>query len=172
MQITLFSKHVDGVVVVKFESTGSAATCIDVMNGRFFAGRKLTCAFWDGTDYTYRESKDEEKERAEKFSEWLEQGSSSSEDDEDDASSGERDGEQRGDAAPPVTAGATKPTETEASKQVKDAAADNTVHTGRVMPDSDDSDSDSDAPDEAPSEAVHAGRVMPNLDDLDNDDDD
>uniref|UniRef100_A0AAV1UI01 RRM domain-containing protein n=1 Tax=Peronospora matthiolae TaxID=2874970 RepID=A0AAV1UI01_9STRA len=77
-KITLFAKHVDGVVVVKFASSGSAARCIEVMNGRFFAGRKLECGFWDGTDYTHRESKNEEDKRAGKFQEWLEEGSSSS----------------------------------------------------------------------------------------------
>ncbi|CAH0478605.1 unnamed protein product [Peronospora belbahrii] len=77
-KITLFAKHVDGVVVIKFASSGSAARCVEIMNGRFFAGRQLECKFWSGTDYTYRESKNEEKERADKFHEWLEEGSSSS----------------------------------------------------------------------------------------------
>ncbi|CAI5743594.1 unnamed protein product [Peronospora destructor] len=77
-KITLFAKHMDGVVVIKFASSGSAARCVEIMNGRFFAGRKLECGFWDGTDYTHRESKNEEQERADKFQEWLEEGSSSS----------------------------------------------------------------------------------------------
>ena len=81
-KITLFAKHVDGVVIVKFASSGSAARCVEVMNGRFFAGRKLECGFWDGTDYTHRESKIEERQRAEKFEEWLEEGSSSESEDE------------------------------------------------------------------------------------------
>ncbi|TDH65593.1 hypothetical protein CCR75_004947 [Bremia lactucae] len=81
-KITLFSKHVDGVVVVKFASSGSAARCIEIMNGRFFAGRKLECGFWDGADYTHRESQNEELQRAEKFQEWLDDASSSSSDDE------------------------------------------------------------------------------------------
>ena len=83
-KITLFAKHVDGVVVIKFASSGSAARCVEVMNGRFFAGRKLECGFWDGTNYTHRESQKEENKRAEKFEEWLEEGSSSSESEADD----------------------------------------------------------------------------------------
>uniref|UniRef100_H3HCJ4 RRM domain-containing protein n=1 Tax=Phytophthora ramorum TaxID=164328 RepID=H3HCJ4_PHYRM len=47
-KITLFAKHVDGVVAIKFASSGSAANTT------------------------------EEKERADKFQEWLEEGSSSS----------------------------------------------------------------------------------------------
>ncbi|KAF1327043.1 Rna-binding protein, partial [Globisporangium splendens] len=153
-KITLFSKHADGVVVVKFESTGAAATCLDVMNGRFFAGRKLECSFWDGTDYTYRESKDEEKERAEKFSEWLEQGSSSSE------AEDESDGEGTADGKTSID-------------ENGDAPSAATVHAGRVMPDLDDGDEEDDSEDEdvPVAEAVHVGRVMPDLDDVDDDED-
>uniref|UniRef100_K3WEI1 RRM domain-containing protein n=1 Tax=Globisporangium ultimum (strain ATCC 200006 / CBS 805.95 / DAOM BR144) TaxID=431595 RepID=K3WEI1_GLOUD len=153
-KITLFSKHADGVVVVKFESTGAAATCLDVMNGRFFAGRKLECSFWDGTDYTYRESKDEENERAEKFSEWLEQGSSSSE------AEDESDDEDTADGKENVN-------------EIGAAPSAATVHAGRVMPDLDDDDEEDDSEDEnvPVAEAVHAGRVMPDLDDVDDDED-
>lgn len=165
-QITLFSKHEDGVVVVKFESTGSAATCIDVMNGRFFAGRKLECSFWDGADYTYRESKDEEKERADKFSSWLEEGSSSSEaeeedddgdEDEDDEKEGKREAESK-----------------QSEHEHGDDAAAESIHAGRTIPDSkdDEDDDEEEDDDEAPAaDAIHAGRVMPDLDDSDGDED-
>ncbi|GLE03006.1 hypothetical protein PINS_up011885 [Pythium insidiosum] len=116
-KITLFSKHVDGVVVVKFASAGSAAKCMEVMNGRFFAGRKLESHFWDGTDYTHRESKEEEKERAEKFDEWLNEGSSSSEEEED----AEEEEEETGDM---------------------ERRQDADVHAGRVLPDLDALDDD------------------------------
>ncbi|ETN22172.1 hypothetical protein PPTG_02190 [Phytophthora nicotianae INRA-310] len=148
-KITLFAKHVDGVVVIKFASSGSAARCVEIMNGRFFAGRKLECGFWDGTDYTHHESKNEEKERAEKFQEWLEEGSSS----ESEAEHEEK---------------------TEQPK-ILDAGE---AHTGREMPaladDSDDSDVESNGDAEevnnpAGADELHAGRVMPNLDDLNDD---
>lgn len=168
-QITLFAKHEDGVVVVKFETTGSAATCIDIMNGRFFAGRKLECSFWDGTDYTHRESKDEEKERAERFSEWLEQGSSSSEEEEEEKPEGDNTGGVKPAREPvAVVAAATSSDDTS-------GVTESAVHAGRVMPDSDqeeDSEEDEEVEKDAPaSEEVHAGRVMPELDDLDDDDD-
>lgn len=149
------------MVVVKFESTGSAATCIDVMNGRFFAGRKLECSFWDGTDYTYRESKDEEKERADKFSAWLEGGSSSSEaedsGDEDDEKDGKREEASKG---------------SEKESEAGDAA--DSIHAGRAMPVSDGEQSDDEEEDEETpaADAIHAGRVMPDLDDSDDDEDD
>lgn len=91
-KITLFSKHKDGVVVIKFTTSGSAARCVEVMNGRFFAGRKLECEFWDGTDYTHRESKQEEQQRTEKFQEWLEDASSSESEAEDEETKTEQDG--------------------------------------------------------------------------------
>ncbi|KAG6620129.1 rna-binding protein [Phytophthora cinnamomi] len=153
-KITLFAKHVDGVVVIKFASSGSAARCVEVMNGRFFAGRKLECGFWDGTDYTHRESKTEEKERAEKFHEWLEEGSSSSE------------------------------SETEEEERKIDHSAPGSsveeVHASRELPplgeDSDDSDVESNGDEDASpvfsGNEVHAGRVLPDLDDLDGEDGD
>ncbi|GMF25642.1 unnamed protein product [Phytophthora lilii] len=152
-KITLFAKHVDGVVVIKFASSGSAARCVEIMDGRFFAGRKLECGFWDGTDYTHRESKNEEKERAEKFKEWLEEGSSSDSDSDEEKKNTAHD---------------------EPNCKVQD------VHTGRELPpldeDSDDSDVESNGDEDnnpvATDNEVHAGRVMPDLDDLDNEEGD
>ncbi|KAG7390695.1 HIV Tat-specific factor 1 [Phytophthora boehmeriae] len=148
-KITLFPRREDGVVVIKFASSGSAARCIEVMNGRFFAGRKLVCGFWDGTNYTHHESKTEEKERADKFKEWLEEGSSSSE------SEAEEDGK----------------------KSEHNARKNRGEHSGRQLPslddDSDDSDmdtnGDADKDNTVVVAEVHAGRVMPGLDELDAD---
>lgn len=83
-KITLFGHHEDGIVVVKFASSGSAAKCLEVMKGRFFAGRKIDCQYWDGEDYTHRESKVDEQNRAASFDEWLEGGSSPSDDEEEE----------------------------------------------------------------------------------------
>ncbi|TMW63484.1 hypothetical protein Poli38472_002425 [Pythium oligandrum] len=139
-KVTLFAKHVDGVVVIKFASGGSAAKCVDVMNGRFFAGRKLECHFWDGADYTYRESKEEEQVRAEKFDEWLQGGSSSSEEDDE-----EDDTEEDGENGAEVHPGRHVPDEEEEEEEEEEEGAGNgEVHAGRVMPDLDDDDDDSD----------------------------
>ena len=50
-----------GIVKIKFESSLHAEECIKVMSGRFFDGRVIKAAFWDGkTDYrTVRETADE-----------------------------------------------------------------------------------------------------------------
>ncbi|OWZ24576.1 hypothetical protein PHMEG_000320 [Phytophthora megakarya] len=147
-KITIFAKHVDGVAVIKFASSGSAARCVEIMNGRFFAGRKLECGFWDGTDYTHRESKNEEKERADKFEEWLEEGSSSSDSEAEEEIKTEQD---------------QKSPEREE------------VHVGRELPHADDSDGsdvesngdvDEDNSPAANANEVHAVRLMPDLDDL------
>jgi hypothetical protein len=159
-QITLFPKHADGVVVIKFESSGSAATCVDVMNGRFFAGRKLECGFWDGTDYTHRESKTEEQERAEKFQAWLDGDGSSSEEEEEEE---EEDADE-----------AEADDSSKASSGQTDTAQVEEAHAERILPplgDSDDSDEEDDASPPPAGGAVHAGRVMPDLDALDDDDD-
>ncbi|KAL3672135.1 hypothetical protein V7S43_002798 [Phytophthora oleae] len=146
-KITLFAKHVDGVVAIKFASSGSAARCVEIMNGRFFGGRQLECGFWDGTDYTHRESTNEEKVRVDKFQDWLEEGSSSSDSEAEEEKPG-----------------------TETERKVPEPEE---VHLGREMPpladNSDDSDVENDGnADEVPTgtNEVHAGRVMPDLDDL------
>ena len=43
------------------------------MNGRFFAGKKLEADYYDGfTNYTVKESEEDEKQRIEDFGAWLE----------------------------------------------------------------------------------------------------
>jgi len=52
-KLTVFSQNIRGVVVVKFATSYAAQECIQMMNGRFFGGRKIRCFFWDGaTNYT------------------------------------------------------------------------------------------------------------------------
>ena len=79
-KMTVFEKHDDGVIVVKFANAEVADACIQAMKGRFYGGRKIDCQLWDGTDYTHRESQQEELKRTEAFGQWLNEGS----DDEDD----------------------------------------------------------------------------------------
>lgn len=51
--MTIFERHPEGVVIIKFGTAYAAEQCVKVMNGRFFAGRKLQAFYWDGsTDYT------------------------------------------------------------------------------------------------------------------------
>lgn len=63
-----------GAVKLKFASAVHADECIKLMEGRFFDGRRLKAAFWDGkTDYRIiRESKEDLDRRIEDFGKWLE----------------------------------------------------------------------------------------------------
>jgi HIV Tat-specific factor 1 len=80
-KITVFEKNPVGVAIVKFSTSFAAQECIKLMNGRFYAGRKLKCFFWDGTtDYgaantaEQLELKEKEEEaRLEEFGDWIEQ---------------------------------------------------------------------------------------------------
>lgn len=72
-KITVFERSPDGVVAIKFASSEAALTCIDVMNGRWYDGRKLDAAFYDGkTDYRYKETDADREERDRKWKQWLE----------------------------------------------------------------------------------------------------
>ncbi len=52
-KMTIFERHPEGVVIIKFGTAYAAEGCVKLMNGRFFAGRKLQSFYWDGsTDYT------------------------------------------------------------------------------------------------------------------------
>ena len=77
-KITIFSKHADGISLVKFATTYAAQKCIDVTNGRYFAGRHLKSFFWDGvTNYAestpmQQEAEEQEEMRAlDEFGDWL-----------------------------------------------------------------------------------------------------
>lgn len=48
MQLRLFTGHPEGVVTIKFGSVEAADECVRLMNGRFFGGRQLEAAKWDG----------------------------------------------------------------------------------------------------------------------------
>jgi hypothetical protein len=82
---TIFEKHPEGVVSIKYGEATSAEQCIKAMDGRFFAGRKLVCTYWDGeTDYTHKDSQEDEAKRLNEFGDWLEQQSSEDEGDAED----------------------------------------------------------------------------------------
>jgi hypothetical protein len=53
-RMTLFSKHEDGVIMVRYKSAGAAAAALSAFDKRWFGGRQLHCNYWDGsTDYRY-----------------------------------------------------------------------------------------------------------------------
>jgi HIV Tat-specific factor 1 len=59
--VILFDKESDGIVMVKFAEVKSCDECIEVMNGRFFGGRQLVAARYNG-EY-YERSKEEDRKR-------------------------------------------------------------------------------------------------------------
>ena len=79
-KITVFSKNIRGVVIVKFATSYAAQECLRVMDGRIFHARKLRCYFWDGaTDFsagTQAHERDEAEQlevaRLDEFGDWLE----------------------------------------------------------------------------------------------------
>ena len=74
-KITLFERNPEGVVVVKFDSTGAAEACIKLMHGRWFARRQLEASYWDGrTNYVVKMSEKDEEKRLKDFGDWLEEG--------------------------------------------------------------------------------------------------
>ena len=76
--VTLFDKEEDGVVSVKFTTAESANACVQLMNGRHFGGMKVEAYIHDGHERFKKSGKgkagddEEEKERLDKFGEWLE----------------------------------------------------------------------------------------------------
>ncbi|KAJ1304654.1 hypothetical protein OPQ81_005795 [Rhizoctonia solani] len=82
--VVLYDEEDDGVMTVKFKDPVSAQACILKMNGRFFAGRKITAEFFDGRqrfrksghDASQANAEGEDDDQAERkrlddFAEWL-----------------------------------------------------------------------------------------------------
>lgn len=91
------------IVVVKFKESEAAAACIQLMEGRRFAGHRVSASLYDGSfslkekeeleeveDIGKGQSRDldtvESEERLDKFGEWLEEQSLPEEDDDKDGS--------------------------------------------------------------------------------------
>jgi HIV Tat-specific factor 1 len=77
--VVLFEHDPAGVVSVKFEDRDDALRCVELMNGRFFAGHRLTAKIYDGRERFQRKKKDtddttgtDEGKRLEEFGNWLE----------------------------------------------------------------------------------------------------
>ena len=77
-QVRVFPAHPEGVVSVKFKLPDPAAECVRLMHGRFFGGRQLHAALWDGvTNYGVVkavETEEDEQARLERFAAELEAG--------------------------------------------------------------------------------------------------
>ncbi|EFN59448.1 hypothetical protein CHLNCDRAFT_138015 [Chlorella variabilis] len=76
-KLRVFAAHPQGVVSVKFTTLEAADECVRVMNGRFFGGRQLEAAKWDGfTNFNVKvqESEEEQQARLERFARELEAG--------------------------------------------------------------------------------------------------
>ena len=72
--VAVFDKHPDGICSVKFRSPEAAHACIELMNGRFFAGRKLEVFTYDGkTRYDQVNTEDiDDETRLKRYGDWLE----------------------------------------------------------------------------------------------------
>uniref|UniRef100_A0A7S3A676 RRM domain-containing protein n=1 Tax=Rhodosorus marinus TaxID=101924 RepID=A0A7S3A676_9RHOD len=72
-KVTVFNGNSEGVVAVKFKQPASAESCIEVMNERFFDGRKLEAGFFDGkSDFRVKETDEQRKKREESWAKYLE----------------------------------------------------------------------------------------------------
>lgn len=87
--VTLYDLEKDGVISARFQNEEDAKECVKRMDGRFFAGRRLSAKIYDGLAKYKKSSKrnradeDDEKdeeERLQKFGEWLESGAADAED--------------------------------------------------------------------------------------------
>jgi len=74
-KVVIFEHNPEGVIVLKFKNGVAAKKCIEKMNGRFFAGKKLEAEFYDGrTNYHVEESEQSKTTRLAKWEKWLEDG--------------------------------------------------------------------------------------------------
>jgi len=73
-RVVVYENHPEGVVQIKFKEPAAADACIKLMEGRYFAGKRLESFYWDGTtDYKhFRENGEDEQKRIDDFGEWLE----------------------------------------------------------------------------------------------------
>eukprot|EP01097_Dermamoeba_algensis_P004962 TRINITY_DN3163_c0_g1_i1.p1 TRINITY_DN3163_c0_g1~~TRINITY_DN3163_c0_g1_i1.p1 ORF type:complete len:333 (-),score=133.86 TRINITY_DN3163_c0_g1_i1:256-1254(-) len=72
-KVTVFNGNPEGVVVIKFKEPWIAEKCIQTMNDRFYAKRRIIAEFYDGvTNYKVKDQESEEK-RLKDFEKWLEE---------------------------------------------------------------------------------------------------
>ncbi|XP_027204617.2 RRM1_TatSF1_like and RRM2_TatSF1_like domain-containing protein barc [Dermatophagoides pteronyssinus] len=73
-KVDIYDRNPEGVATVTFNEFDDADKCVELMNGRFFAGRKLDAKHWDGkTRYKIEETDEEIQKRIRQWDEFLEQ---------------------------------------------------------------------------------------------------
>lgn len=73
-KVEVYDLHPDGVSAITFNEFEDANKCIELMNGRFFAGRRLDAAHWDGTTkYKVKETEEEVEKRIANWDKFLEE---------------------------------------------------------------------------------------------------
>ena len=73
-KMTVYEESEEGVLIVKFKAVEAAERCMTAMKGRWYGGRQLLVEWFDGTDYSRKETEEEQKRRLDKFGEELEHG--------------------------------------------------------------------------------------------------
>lgn len=71
-KVSVFPGNREGPVVIKFKTASAAQLCVELMNGRYFAGRKLTCDYYDGKTNLKVEDEKSEEQRLQEFGDMLE----------------------------------------------------------------------------------------------------
>lgn len=73
-RVEVYDLNKEGVATITFNEFDDADKCIALMNGRFFAGRKLEATHWDGkTKYKMEETEEEVEKRMKQWDDFLEQ---------------------------------------------------------------------------------------------------
>ena len=73
-KMTVYEHSEEGVLIVKFKAVEGAERCMERMKGRWYGGRQLQVEWFDGTDYSHKETEEETKRRLDRFGEELEKG--------------------------------------------------------------------------------------------------
>lgn len=78
--VKIYNTNPQGVVAIKFRMEDAAQACITLMHSRFFGGRQLEAALWDGIEKFYvkpvivKETEEEQVQRLDRYAAELEQG--------------------------------------------------------------------------------------------------
>lgn len=73
-KVIIYDRNPEGVLAVFFDDFESADKCVQLMNGRWFAGRQLNASNWDGrTRYKIEESEEDAKKRIDEWNKFLEE---------------------------------------------------------------------------------------------------
>ena len=71
-KVEIYDNNPEGVAAIHFSDFDHADACIALMNGRFFAGRRLTAESWDGkTRYRVNETEEEAEKRIKEWDKFL-----------------------------------------------------------------------------------------------------